>query len=170
MIVWLNGTFGAGKTSTANELVQLLPAARIYDPGVVGHMLRHILGEPSSDLEDWPPWRPLVVQTAVEVQRYVGGALVTPMTLLRPEYVREILGRFAQTGLSVRHFVLHADEDELIRRIWHDRTVPPETQRWRLERLAGYRAALGWLADTSEMVDTTQLTPVQVAQEIAGRL
>ena len=30
MILWINGTFGAGKTSIANELVRLLPQARIY--------------------------------------------------------------------------------------------------------------------------------------------
>ena len=40
MIVWLNGAFGAGKTSTAKELLQLLPNARLYDPEHVGFLLR----------------------------------------------------------------------------------------------------------------------------------
>jgi deoxyadenosine/deoxycytidine kinase len=61
MILWINGAFGAGKTSTANELVQLLPHARIYDPEQVGYMLRHFLTEPIDDFQDWPPWRQLVV-------------------------------------------------------------------------------------------------------------
>ncbi|WP_228834433.1 AAA family ATPase [Nocardia abscessus] len=31
MIIWLNGTFGAGKTTTAGELTALLPGSRIFD-------------------------------------------------------------------------------------------------------------------------------------------
>ncbi len=39
MIVWLNGTFGAGKTTTAAELQTLMPGARVFDPETVGYML-----------------------------------------------------------------------------------------------------------------------------------
>lgn len=52
MIVWLNGAFGAGKTSTARELVTLLPEARIFDSEYVGFMLRHVLTEPVDDFQD----------------------------------------------------------------------------------------------------------------------
>lgn len=83
MIVWINGTFGAGKSSVARQLVPLLPRARVYDPETVGDLLRHVLTEPVDDSQDWPPWRQLVVETAAEVHRYVGGILVTPMTVLR---------------------------------------------------------------------------------------
>ena len=75
MIVWLNGTFGAGKSSTANHLVRLLPQARVYDPETVGYMLGHVLTELVDDFQDWPPWRTLVIQTAVQVHHYVGGIL-----------------------------------------------------------------------------------------------
>jgi hypothetical protein len=72
MILWINGTFGAGKTSTANELVQLLPHARIFDPEQVGYMLRHVLTEPIDDFQDWPPcaslwWRPPPRSTTTSV-------------------------------------------------------------------------------------------------------
>jgi adenylylsulfate kinase-like enzyme len=32
VIVWLNGAFGMGKTTTAAELLSLLPDARQFDP------------------------------------------------------------------------------------------------------------------------------------------
>ncbi|MEU4715141.1 hypothetical protein AB0F73_15975 [Micromonospora purpureochromogenes] len=32
MIVWLNGAFGAGKTTVAAELCRRLPGARRFDP------------------------------------------------------------------------------------------------------------------------------------------
>ena len=32
MIIWLNGTFGVGKTSTADRLAALIPDGRVFDP------------------------------------------------------------------------------------------------------------------------------------------
>jgi chloramphenicol 3-O-phosphotransferase len=40
MIVWLNGAFGAGKTSTARELAGMLAGVRQFDPEWVGYMLK----------------------------------------------------------------------------------------------------------------------------------
>lgn len=55
MIVWLNGTFGPGKKSTASELQRLLPDSRIVDPETVGFMLRPALADrPVLDLQQWP--------------------------------------------------------------------------------------------------------------------
>jgi adenylylsulfate kinase-like enzyme len=51
MIVWLNGTFGAGKTTTAPEVVTRLPEARIFDPEHVGFLLRQVLPEPPGDFQ-----------------------------------------------------------------------------------------------------------------------
>jgi hypothetical protein len=170
MLVWLNGAFGAGKTSTANELVRLLPSARVYDPETVGFLLRDLLGELAGDFQDWPPWRSLVVQTAVQVHHYVGGILVTPMTLLRPDYAQEIFDGLASHDLKVRHVLLHADRDELIRRIQHDQGLPEQTRRWRLDRLAAYQAALTWLTAAAEVIDTTRLSPAEAADQIANRI
>lgn len=38
MIIWLNGTFGCGKTSAAAELHSLVPSSRVFDPETVGYM------------------------------------------------------------------------------------------------------------------------------------
>jgi hypothetical protein len=58
MIVWLNGTFGAGKTMTARELVARIPGSRIFDAEHVGFLLRQVLPEPPGDFQHLPPWRP----------------------------------------------------------------------------------------------------------------
>jgi deoxyadenosine/deoxycytidine kinase len=39
VIIWLNGGFGAGKTTLAEELHRRLPEAVVYDPEDVGLML-----------------------------------------------------------------------------------------------------------------------------------
>jgi glutaredoxin-related protein len=170
MILWINGTFGAGKTSIANELVRLLRHARIYDPEQVGYMLRHVLTEPIEDFQDWPPWRQLVIETAAQVHQYIGGILVTPMTLLRRDYLQEIFDGLASRDLDVRHILVHADPDELARRIEQDQGLPEQTRRWRRDHLDAYQQALPWLAACADLIDTTDLSPAQAAREIAERI
>jgi adenylylsulfate kinase-like enzyme len=64
VIIWLNGTFGCGKTSTAAELHSLVRSSRVFDPETVGYMLQpNLADQPVSDFQHWPPWRPLVVAT-----------------------------------------------------------------------------------------------------------
>jgi hypothetical protein len=83
VIVWLNGTFGAGKTATAAALVPLIPEARLFDPETVGYMLQPNLADhPVSDFQHWAPWRPLVVATATELARYTGEHLIAAQTIL----------------------------------------------------------------------------------------
>ncbi|MGQ0717993.1 MAG: hypothetical protein ACT4NP_11925 [Pseudonocardiales bacterium] len=95
MIVWLNGTFGVGKTTTAKALVALLPDSRIFDPERVGFMLGHVLTtEQVDDFQDWRPWRELVIATARQVLNYVGGTLVVPQSVLVCQYWREIRDGF----------------------------------------------------------------------------
>ncbi|HEV7976383.1 AAA family ATPase [Amycolatopsis sp.] len=166
MIVWLNGTFGAGKTTTASELVKLLPRSRIFDSEQVGYMLRHVLPEPPGDFQHLPPWRPLVCATIVQVLRHVGGILVTPQTVLVQEYANEIFDGLADEGVKVHHFVLHADQSELVRRIEEDRSEHQSAREWRLDHLDPYQAALPWLRKSATVVDTTGKSPHQAAVEI----
>ncbi len=170
MIVWLNGTFGVGKTSTAGELVSLLPGARIFDSECVGLMLRHVLTEPVEDFQDWPPWRSLVVQAAVQVLGFVGGTLVVPQTVLVQDYARQIFGGLSDAGVPVMHFVLHAREDELVRRITEDAGEDRGAKDWRLDHVAKYQAALPWLREDGEILDTTSVSVSEVARDLAARV
>jgi hypothetical protein len=54
----------------------------------------------------------------------VDDILVTPMTLLRHDDLREIFDGLAAHDLDVSHFLVHADAQELVRRINHDQAVP----------------------------------------------
>lgn len=66
MIVWLNGTHGAGKTTTSTLVQQLIPDSRVFDAEKVGAALMDISPglPPTDNFQHWPPWRPLVVETA----------------------------------------------------------------------------------------------------------
>ncbi|WP_298557705.1 ATP-binding protein [Streptomyces luteogriseus] len=171
MIVWLNGTHGAGKTTTSALVQQLIPDSRVFDAEKVGEALMDIKpGLPSTNnFQHWPPWRPLVVETARRVLDYTGGTLVMPMTVLVEQYWREISAGLAEHAIEVRHFVLHADQVTLRRRIEEDTVLGPSS--FRLDYLEPYaEAARTWLHGEAEVIDTTHLTPAQVALRIAESL
>jgi hypothetical protein len=167
MIVWINGTHGAGKTTTSALVQELIPDSRVFDAEKVGETLMDITpGLPRTDnFQHWPPWRPLVVETARRVLDYTGGTLVMPMTVLVEKYWREISTGLAHHAVPVRHFVLHADQATLRARIEGEHVIPSP---FRLKYLQPYaEAARTWLHAEAEVVDTTHLTPAQVARRIA---
>ncbi|HET9169219.1 MAG TPA: ATP-binding protein [Actinospica sp.] len=169
MIVWLNGTHGAGKTTTSALVQKLLPDSRVFDAEKVGEVLMDISPSlPHTDnFQHWPPWRPLVVETAWRLLDYVGGTLVVPMTVLVEEYWREISAGLAERAIPVRHFVLHADQDTLRGRIAGDTVIGPDSP-FRLRYLEPYaEAARTWLHREAEVVDTTHITPAEAAALIA---
>jgi hypothetical protein len=167
MIVWINGTHGAGKTTTSALVQQLIPDSRVFDAEKVGETLMDIEpGLPDTDnFQHWPPWRQLVVETARRVLDYTGGTLVMPMTVLVEQYWREISAGLASYAIPVKHFVLHADQETLRGRIAGASPVPSP---FRLQYLEPYaEAARTWLHAEAEVVDTTHRTAAQAAHQIA---
>lgn len=171
MIVWLNGTHGVGKTTTARLLQPLIPDSHVLDAEKVGEVLMDVR-PPLADLGDfqhWAPWRPLVVETARRLLEHTGGVLIMPMTVLIEAYWREIRQGLDQYGTPVRHLLLHADEPVLRRRIAEDRVAGPS--EFRESRVAPYAEALeGWLRDEAEVIDTTHRPADEVARAIAATL
>lgn len=168
MIVWLNGTHGVGKTTTSLLVQELIPDARVFDAEKVGETLMDVRpGLPATDnFQHWPPWRPLVVETARRILDYTGGTLVMPMTVLVEQYWQEISEGLAGHGIPVRHFVLHADRETLHRRIESDMVLGPSA--FRFQYLDAYAEALHqWLRGEAEVIDTTHLAPADVARRIA---
>nr|WP_202501492.1 AAA family ATPase [Streptomyces sp. SID5785] len=165
----MNGTFGAGKTTTAGELTALLPGARIFDSEYVGFMLRHVLDDvPHDDFQEWTPWRSLTVATARDVLAFVGGTLVIPQTVLVEQYWDELAAGFAAAGVPVRHYVLHTDPATLRARILGD---TEEIRAWRLDHVEPYaRAFDAWLSGRATVVPTTGRPAAEVARWIAGDL
>lgn len=168
MIVWLNGTHRAGKTTTSTLVQQLIPHSRVFDAEKVGETLMDVTpGLPETDnFQNWPPWRPLVVETARRILDYTGGTLVMPMTVLVEPYWREISEGLALHTIPVRHFLLHADQDALRRRIEGDTVLGPSS--FRLKYLDPYAEAFReWLNDEAEVIDTSDLKPAEAALQIA---
>jgi 8-oxo-dGTP pyrophosphatase MutT (NUDIX family) len=178
VIVWINGAFGAGKTTTARELIDLIPNSTLFDPEVIGGAITHLLPAKRlaevGDFQDLPIWRRLVVDTAAAMLAELGGVLVVPMTLLRQEYRDEIFGGLASRRISVRH-VLLAPAETILRERIAGREVPPDlpdgelrVRQWAYDHIEPYRAALAsWLTADAHPVDTSVLSPHEAALRVA---
>lgn len=168
MIVWLNGTFGCGKTTTAAELRCLIPFSRVFDPETVGYMLQPNLADhPVTNFQHWPPWRRLVVATVTELTGFTNQHLIAPQTVLDRGYLDEIFDGLREAGLTVFHVVLDADDDILRQRI-HGSS---EAQQWRLAHLPAYQQSRAWMIPTADLiVDTGHRTPAEAARQIADAL
>lgn len=118
MMIWINGAFGAGKTTLAGELHRRLPDALACDPEYVGHLLRMWVPAPESgDFQDIPLWRKLVAEFAIGMSDDYGRTLIIPMTLANPAYRDEIFGPIRKAGIRLLHVFLDLPAGELRRRI-----------------------------------------------------
>ena len=171
MIIWLNGTFGVGKTATALVLAETIPNARLFDAETVGYLLMAILQDHEfSDFQDLPPWRTLVPVVTSEIARFTGQHLLATQSVLNETYWKELRQGFNQHGQDVFHVVLHADPETLAQRITADQE-DQEARQWRLDHIGDYLAARDWMEAAADLViDSTALSVQEVASSILPKL
>ena len=173
MIIWLNGGFGAGKTTLAGELHRRLPDAVVYDPEEVGLMLWKWV-RPNGDFQHLPSWRELVVATALSLRRHHADTLVVPMSLIRDAYRAEILGGLADAGEQVLHVFLEVAADVLRERL-NARVTQPGRDWDQAAREYGMTGVDEMMAATARqpggtlMLHSDRLTPAELADEVLAR-
>jgi hypothetical protein len=168
LVVWINGPFGVGKTTVAERLAARHPGALVFDPEIVGSMLRRLLPQELHvpDYQDMPIWRRLVRTTALELVSTYERPLVVPMTLVVPEYFEGIVGGLRRArGTRVAHFTLLADGDTVTSRL----AGRNDDEEWAAAQLARCLPALESEL-FAEHVPTDGRTADDVAQEIVERL
>lgn len=119
MIYWLNGAYGAGKTTVANHLNELLQNAYIFDPELIGNSIRDNYPESLffDTFEQYPLWLEMNYRLLKDICSRYDGDIIVPMTLLKKESYETIVQRLKDDGVDVRYFFLDADADSLRRRL-----------------------------------------------------
>jgi gluconate kinase len=176
VIIWINGGFGAGKTTLAEELYRRLPDAVVYDPEDVGLMLRKWM-RPNGDFQHLPSWRELVVATALSLRRHHAETLIVPMSLIREAYRAEILGGLANASEEVLHVFLQADAGVLRERLnARARAMNPDNPEWDqaarefgLTRVDEAVAAAARQPGGTLLLRSDKLTPAELADEVLAR-
>jgi len=170
MIIWINGAFGSGKTSTAFEFNRLLPDSFVYDPENVGYFIRCNAPKEFShgDFQDIPLWREMNYKHIKTMLSRYTGTLIIPMTIVNPAYFDEIIGNLREDGVDVRHFILYASKDTILRRL-----------RFRASRIFGGDTFAVDSVDrciyafdnliTEEKIDTEHMSVDETVREIARR-
>lgn len=165
MIFWLNGAYGAGKTTVAEKLLELLPGAHLFDPELIGDGIRDNYPESLffDTFEQYPLWLELCCKLLRDISDRYEGDIIAPMTLLRPESYEAIIKPLADEGIPVRYVFLDADEATLLRRMvesgreepdsWCVRHIPACLAAQREDRFAVH-------------IDTVGKTPEAIAEEI----
>lgn len=171
MIVWIDGAFGVGKTTTAQLIVGRSIKWRLFDPEDVGHMLVANLKDLDfADFQDLAPWRSLVPRVAHEISTLTGESLLIVQTVLVAEHWDELQRGFAGVGRNVFHVVLDAGPDTLRSRITSDR-VHRDAEGWRLDHIRTFESARPWMTTCADLViDTSGLQAEQCASQILGAL
>ncbi len=167
MIVWINGAFGVGKTTTAG-LVAGRTDWRVFDPEHVGYLLQSNMAEiPVDDFQDLGPWRTLVPLVADEIFLATSNpAMIAVQTVLDEAYWTELRAGFARRDRIVHHVLLDCQPAELRRRI-EDDEIEAQAKDWRLDHLDRYAEARRWLIRSADSVlDTTDLDPGAVADRV----
>ncbi|WP_055527454.1 AAA family ATPase [Streptomyces graminilatus] len=168
MIVWVNGAFGAGKTTLAAALAGQLADAVVADPEAIGSAVGTALrGHPwaAQDYQDCPPWAATTVSFISGLHAYTGGPVIVPMTVLVQDLATTMVMALSEAA-DVYHLVVHAERDVLKQRIAADRALgedparAAEVRAYRLRRLDDYQSAADqWLLHTAgHVIDTTALT------------
>lgn len=166
-VLWINGPFGGGKSTTLLHLVAQGPQWHPYDPEWVGYMLKaNLHGMDIADFQDLPAWRSLVPAVAGHLARAVGKDLAAPQTITVPAYWREIREGLQAEGLGLVHAVLDCDDAMLRRRIEGD-AADPGAREWRLGHLESWAHARQWLRTEADLyIDTTSLHPEDVVSRL----
>ncbi|KAF1299648.1 tunicamycin resistance protein [Enterococcus sp. JM4C] len=119
MIIWINGAFGSGKTTVAEQLEKELAGSMIYDPEIVGDTMTQLIPDDMklADFQDYPIWRQWNKQLLKEIYFNYPGDIIVPMTIYKKEYVEEIIESLEDEGLQVAHLLLEVTREEIIERL-----------------------------------------------------
>jgi hypothetical protein len=114
MIVIINGSFGAGKTTVANLVRNAFPGSAVYDPEWAGLILRRLpgwfalKGSGTDDFQDIELWRKLTVAGIRLFSFLAAGKVIVPMTFTCRAYLDEVVAGIRRHDPETRVFCLKA--------------------------------------------------------------
>jgi chloramphenicol 3-O-phosphotransferase len=169
VIVFLNGSFGVGKTSVARALKRYLGAA-IYNPEITGGVIRslpHWLGltnQKSGDYQDMPLWRNGTV-AGIRLVRSVRPVVIVPMAFSNRAHLDEIMGKVRSFDSDVQHFCLVAPFD-VVETHLRQRGDAPKHLTWQLRR-AKVCCEAHKSPEFAIRIESVDREPDEIAREIA---
>lgn len=116
MIIWINGSFGVGKTTIAEILKCKIKNSIIYDPEKIGEFLNSIMPEKKEDFQDYELWRSLNLEILKNLSKSY-DIIIVPMTIINKKYYDEIIENLRNDNIVVKGFILIATKDKILERL-----------------------------------------------------
>lgn len=120
MILWINGAFGSGKSSIAEELNKRIDKSFLYDPEQVGYFLWDNFPDElkrKGNFQHIDIWREFNYKILKYLNNNYDGTVIVPMTIYTKQYYDEIVGNLIKDGIAVKHIILSASKQTIIDRL-----------------------------------------------------
>lgn len=169
MVIFINGSFGIGKTTVARLLVRQLEHSVLVDPEPIGVVLMQVTRawRRVDDFQDLRLWRETSARL-IDLLSRVRGAVVVPMAFTNVPYLRQFLTAARHRDRATFHFCLTAPLP-VVRERLRAREIRGGPTEWQLRRSAECCEA-HQSADFAEHIRTESRSPQDVAQEILARI
>jgi predicted kinase len=169
VVIFINGSFGVGKTTVSRLLARQLPGSVLFDPEPIGVALLRIvsLWRRTDDFQDLSIWRKSSIFLIRLVCRF-RDVVVVPMAFSRESYLQEFLAGVRRNDGETVHFCLTAPLP-VVRERLRSREVGRGPTEWQLRRSAECCEAHR-KPEFAQHVATEGRSPQQIAQEILDRL
>jgi 2-phosphoglycerate kinase len=119
-IIWINGAFGSGKTTTAFEINRRLTNSFVYDPENIGYFLRRNMPKEILERNDFQNeilWRTFNYEIIKNIASKYNGIIIIPMTIYNQKYYDEIIGKLIESEIVVEHYILGATKETILKRL-----------------------------------------------------
>jgi len=172
MVIFINGSFGVGKTTVARWLVQQLPHSVLFDPEPIGVVLLHLAriwpsATRANDFQDLRIWRKTSIRLLGVICR-LRRVVVVPMAFSNASYLRDFLSAARRRDGETFHFCLTAPLAAVRERLG-SRDVRRGPTEWQLRRSEECCEAHR-RPEFAELVSTEGRSPQEVAQDILARI
>lgn len=116
MIIWINGSFGVGKSTIAENLKSKIANAIVYDPEKIGEFLFNTMPDKKDDFQDYELWRILNLEILKNLNKSY-DTIIVPMTITNKSYYNEIIGKLRNNNIVVQDFILIATKSKIVERL-----------------------------------------------------
>ena len=176
MIVWINGTVGAGKSHVAQKLAGLLAekgAEHIESDLYWRKLLRkHFIEAPSFGVDPYGNRLFLIIlRKIIEEKMYSSGKTpIVSMSLVTELCEKELLDYFGKKEVPMLHIILEATQETIISRIENDPIRDRNAQAQQISNISWQIEYLGAEYPDAVRINTENKDLDEIAAEIVALL
>ena len=174
MILFINGSFGVGKTTVGRILQQRIAGSVLFNPEWTGSILMRLpiklRGSGTDDFQDIDFWRKSLVRGVKIFRSFIRETVIVPMAFCRKDYFDEVVSEIRRFDNQLRIFCLKASFENILKRLKkRGEKIEYGEDNWTIRKV---KECIESHKDEyfGETIDTNDINAVEVATEILKSL